>query len=181
MSFKKLVITFLLALSLVACSGFKFTYNNISWFLPWYLDDYLSLNREQEKEFDHHFNQIWLWHRKNELPQYSQFLHEIINDIDTHKMNQERLHYYTEQAKIYYIRIIHKTLEQGSGFFASLDDQQIAGMLESIAEDDADFKEYVADMDKEEGSVASSYSGSNKSHFLSLLFCQGIEQLSGSF
>ncbi len=31
------------------------------------------------------------------------------------------------------------------------------------------------------GSVASSYSGSNKSHFLSLLFCQGIEQLSGSF
>ncbi len=31
------------------------------------------------------------------------------------------------------------------------------------------------------GSVASSYSGSNKSHFLSLLFCQRIEQLSGSF
>ncbi len=31
------------------------------------------------------------------------------------------------------------------------------------------------------GFVASSYSGSNKSHFLSLLFCQGIEQLSGSF
>ncbi len=35
--------------------------------------------------------------------------------------------------------------------------------------------------DSKNGSVASSYSGSNKSHFLSLLFCQGIEQLSGSF
>jgi len=150
MNIKKLATVFILSILLTACTGIKFTYNNISWFLPWYLDDYLVLNNEQEQEFDQHFNLIWQWHRKKELPQYSEFLHEIVNDIDTQQLNLERLHYYSEQAKIYYARIVQKTLEQGSGFIAGLNDQQITELLDSMADDDDDFKEYVADTDAEE-------------------------------
>ncbi len=58
------------------------------------------------------------------------------------------------------------------------------GVLTELSNDNPDpevkalFEQALKDL---KGSVASSYSGSNKSHFLSLLFCQGIEQLSGSF
>ena len=52
MTFKKIIIISLLSISLTACMGVKFTYNNLDWVIPWYLDDYLSLNDQQDDSFD---------------------------------------------------------------------------------------------------------------------------------
>ena len=93
MSIKKIIISIVLSLSLTACFGVKFTYNNIDWFLPWYLDDYLELNDQQEISFDHHLEVLWSWHRINELPQYSELLNVIVSDLDKQAVTLERLHY----------------------------------------------------------------------------------------
>jgi len=150
MSIKRVFTSLLLTLLLAGCLGVKFTYNNLDWVIPWYLDDYLVLDKGQDKNFDQQLDILWQWHRTEELPQYSALFHEIIADLDNQKVSHERLHYYTSQGDLFYTRIIHKSLEQGAPLIAQLSDQQITDLLDSIAEDDQDFKEYVAETDLQE-------------------------------
>ena len=150
MTIKKIIIATLLAMSLSACIGVKFTYNNLDWFIPWYLDDFLVLDKEQEKRFDSELLLLWNWHRQNELPEYSKLLNEIITDLDKQQLSIEKLAYYSTEAEIFYKRVILKSLEQSFVIIASLTDQQLTDLFDSISENDQDFIEYAAETDREE-------------------------------
>jgi hypothetical protein len=147
MNYKKLLITLIISLSLSACMGVKFSYNNLDWFIPWYLDDYLELSVDQEDAFDRHLEVIWNWHRANELPQYSKLLGEIITDLDKEQMTLEKLHYYADQSRVLYLNVINKALTEGQPLIKSLNDEQLEELYENIAESDEEYKEYVADND----------------------------------
>ena len=149
MNFKKIIISIILSLSLSACMGVKFGYNNLDWFVPWYLDDYLDLNVDQKAAFDQHLEVIWNWHRLNELPQYSNLLREIITDLDKEQMTLEKLHYFSDQSKTLYLKVVNKALEEGQPLIKSLNDEQLEELYENIAETDEEYKEYVADNDLE--------------------------------
>jgi hypothetical protein len=72
---------YLLALTLVllaGCSSTTFIYNRLDFILPWYLDDYVDLNREQDVFLDQQLAPFLAWHRSEELPRYL----EIIDAID---------------------------------------------------------------------------------------------------
>lgn len=150
MTFKKIIVISFLAISLTACMGVKFTYNNLDWVIPWYMDDYLSLSDQQEKSFDDQLEALLLWHRQNELSDYSDHLHQIASDLGNQKINDEKLKSYTEKIRILYWRLIDKSLENGTALISSLSEQQVAYTLESLADNDDDFREYVADMDLKE-------------------------------
>ena len=150
MTIKKIIIATLLAMSLSACIGVKFTYNNLDWFIPWYLDDFLVLDKEQEKRFDSELLLLWNWHRQNELPEYSKLLNEIITDLDKQQLSIEKLAYYSTEAEIFYKRVILKSLEQSFVIIASLTDQQLTDLFDSISENDQDFIEYAAETDRDE-------------------------------
>lgn len=51
------------------CS-FRFVYNHLDWWTNWYLDDYVTLNEQQQQRFDDEFEQLHLWHRTTQLPAY---------------------------------------------------------------------------------------------------------------
>jgi hypothetical protein len=59
---------------LVSGCSFRFVYNHLDWWTNWYLDDYVTLNTQQQKFFDDEFEKLHLWHRKTQLPLYSQQL-----------------------------------------------------------------------------------------------------------
>jgi hypothetical protein len=68
-----------LALMLLAgCSSTTFVYNRLDFILPWYLDDYVELNRAQDTFLDDQLAPFLAWHRSEELPRYV----EIIDSID---------------------------------------------------------------------------------------------------
>ena len=72
---------YLLALALVllgGCSSTTFIYNRLDFILPWYLDDYVDLSREQDAFLDQQLAPFLAWHRSEELPRYL----EIIDGID---------------------------------------------------------------------------------------------------
>lgn len=54
----------------------RFTYNNLDWVVPWYTDDYVTLNASQKKLFEQRFQRYWDWHRKTQLPRYSALLRD---------------------------------------------------------------------------------------------------------
>ena len=58
------------ALVLSGCS-FSFVYNNLDWWVNWYLDDYVVLDRDQQKKFDDSFEKLHKWHRETQLTRYA--------------------------------------------------------------------------------------------------------------
>jgi hypothetical protein len=71
---------------LISGCSFRFVYNHLDWWTNWYLDDYVSLSKQQQELFDDEFKKLHLWHRKTQLPLYSQQLKalkfEINNTVD---------------------------------------------------------------------------------------------------
>ena len=82
MKIKSTLLCLLLAVFLSGCS-FRFVYNHLDWWTHWYLDDYVTLNEQQQQNFDQDFEQLHLWHRTTQLPVYAQQLESLkvaIND-----------------------------------------------------------------------------------------------------
>jgi hypothetical protein len=79
--FRKKLLLIFLALLLTGCSN-TFIYNQLDWLIPWYVGDYLDLNRAQKKYFKSELLPLLDWHRKEELQNYLAFLDLIESDLD---------------------------------------------------------------------------------------------------
>jgi len=71
-----------LLLCLAACSSTTFVYNRLDFILPWYLDDYVDLNREQKGQLDEWLKPFFHWHRVEELPRYVLLLGDVERQLD---------------------------------------------------------------------------------------------------
>ena len=79
--FRKKLLLIFLAVLLTGCSN-TFIYNQLDWLIPWYVGDYLDLNRTQKKYFKSELLPLLDWHRKEELQNYLVFLDLIESDLD---------------------------------------------------------------------------------------------------
>ena len=85
---KKILLSILLAMLVSGCS-FRFVYNNLDWLTHWYLDDYVTLNKQQQQTFDDEFEQLHLWHRETQLPVYAQQLKALQVNINSQMNDQQ--------------------------------------------------------------------------------------------
>jgi hypothetical protein len=59
-----------------------FIYQNLNWMIPWYVSDYVELNKEQEEQFTKIIDDTLAWHKEQELPRYRQYLQNIYAKLD---------------------------------------------------------------------------------------------------
>ena len=71
-----------LASTLTGCSATQFIYNRVDILVRWYLDDYVSLDREQQARFDARLETLLDWHRREELPAYVVLLDDALTILD---------------------------------------------------------------------------------------------------
>jgi hypothetical protein len=131
---------------MTGCASTQFTYNNLDWIVPWYLDDLVDLNDEQEDWFDDEFERLWQWHRTTELPRYAKLLKAIDKDLTEKSITLEKIHVYQDQISSFYETSVTHAIEQGAELMASLTDEQITEMREVFDEGDEEFKEYIEDL-----------------------------------
>ena len=72
----------LILLTLSSCSATQFIYNRVDILVRWYLDDYVSLDREQQARFDGRLEALLEWHRREELPAYVVLLDDALTILD---------------------------------------------------------------------------------------------------
>ncbi|MAG76963.1 MAG: hypothetical protein CL811_09390 [Colwelliaceae bacterium] len=128
------------SLTVAACSvlltgcSFSFVYNHLDWWANWYLDDYVTLNKTQQKAFDEVFNELHVWHRETQLPIYAEQLKQLKADLAagiTEEKAKEHLgktnEYWIvvrEKAKTDLIELTHMLSEkQRKELLANLDKQ----------------------------------------------------------
>ena len=72
----RLLMVMVLLLLVSAC-GVKFVYNKLDWLIPWYIDDYVSLNAQQEMLLDQRLVAYLARHRREQLPVYADFFEQV--------------------------------------------------------------------------------------------------------
>ena len=123
---KYLLIILLLSVSLfnVGCSKTTFSYNQLDWLLPWYLNRFVNLDQQQARYLDSLLSPFLDWHRTEELPKYLQTFEGFERLLDDEVMHAdlERLEYEIERA---WGRLERRSLDWLLNLATTLSDKQI--------------------------------------------------------
>lgn len=136
----KKIILLTCVLLLSGCST-KFAYNNASWLIYWYMDDYIELNDAQEDQFDAYFDNWIEWHKTEELPKYGAQLDEIIDDIKQQNISANRIAYHRDKARAHWVRAREHIALDLVALGATLDEEQIAYLFAALEEENQDDEE----------------------------------------
>lgn len=143
------LIFFSLLLLLSGCA-FKFIYNQLDWLIPWYLDDYVSLNYDQEKLFEERLESYLDWHRQQQLPEYASFLEGVAvssaDGLDLSELDEILLRVETYSAALF-TRLASELMDP----FKRLTDEQVDELFINLEEEnDEYFEKYVDTADKKQ-------------------------------
>ena len=128
---KKGLLVILSSFFLSACS-FSFIYNNLDWWSNWYLDDYVSLNQEQQLNFDDSFNELHTWHRRTQLREYYLQLTQLKEQVNT-GITDEQVNAQLLSIKNHLIVVRDKAKPELISLTHSLSESQRQQVIDEIA------------------------------------------------
>jgi len=131
-------------LLLTACSSTTFVYNRLDFILPWYLDDYVELSREQKASLGQLLKPFLRWHRVQELPHYVLILREMETTLDAEVTAEVVAGTFSELERAW-LTLEEKALNWLLLLGAELSDQQIAEFLAVLQEQQLEYEEKYLD------------------------------------
>jgi hypothetical protein len=146
-SWRVVAVFFVLFLS--ACSSTTFVYNRLDIILPWYLDDYVDLSREQKNSLDGLLQPFLGWHRQEELPQYVLILSDIEASLD-HPVTLEVVEGIYTSAETAWLRLEDRSIEWLLKLGDELSEEQVKEFLAVLGEEQEEYEEkYLPRSDEE--------------------------------
>ncbi|MCB1843071.1 MAG: hypothetical protein KDI09_08940 [Halioglobus sp.] len=139
----------LLAL-LAGCSSPTFVYNRLDFLLPWYIQSYADLDREQEDYLDELLDPFLRWHRTQELPCYATLVDRAENMLSSDALSAGDIDGLMRAFESAWYRTEAEALERLLALGEKLTDKQIAAFLAELEERHKDLeKEYLPRSDDE--------------------------------
>ncbi|MEP6389765.1 MAG: DUF6279 family lipoprotein [Halioglobus sp.] len=139
----------LLLVFVTGCSSTTFIYNRLDFFIPWYLGDYVDLDREQKAYLDELLQPFLGWHRTDELPQYLQ----VLDDIDARlneSVSSADVGDTLDEVEQAWLRVESRALDWLLALGADLSDEQIALFIEELRDKQVEYEEkYLTRTEKE--------------------------------
>jgi hypothetical protein len=136
-------------LLLGACSSTTFFYNRLDFILPWYLDDYAELNRDQEKYLDELLTPFLAWHRAQELPLYVELLGQIESSLDQ-PIAIEDLAAISAQFEAAWFRVEEKSINWLLDLGERLSEEQMSSFMGELWKQQREYEDkYLDRSDKE--------------------------------
>ncbi|QOL24825.1 hypothetical protein LP316_10885 [Thalassotalea sp. LPB0316] len=136
-SISRIFTVIVLTLMLSGCS-FSFVYNKLDWWVNWYLDDYVELDKTQQHVFDKAFEQLHLWHRKNELMRYHAHLSRFqtrVNEIDQgNPITADEIYDHVYEMRDHWYRFITFAEPYLTPLLAQLSAEQKQQLINKLAE-----------------------------------------------
>ena len=126
---KKLLIFFLVFL--VGCSSTTFVYNRIDFLLPWYLESYVDLNREQKQDLKQLLIPFFKWHREEELPNYLAIIEDLELALDA-SVEFETIAGITYDVEESWFRLEDRMLLWAIPMTRELSSKQLDGFIQSM-------------------------------------------------
>jgi hypothetical protein len=143
----KLIISFLLAATLIGCSTVRFAYNQGDTLTYWWLDDHIGFNQAQEPIIRGSLERHFWWHRTEQLPAISESLQRAQQKLQAPITKSEFLTLRTDLLKHVY-RIADEVVPDTAKLLISLDASQIESMQKRINKNNQKFKNEYLPKDK---------------------------------
>lgn len=136
----RVVTVLFLFLSLTACSS-KLAYNNLDWWVYWYLDDYIELNDEQEEKFDDYLSNWLRWHKQSELERYREQLTTLKQQVKDDQLNYETVYAHMNDIRGHWERVRSEISPELAELSTDLTEQQIVSLFATLEKDNKEEEE----------------------------------------
>ena len=146
---------------LTACTA-SFTYNHLDWLIPWMVNDYVDLSRDQRKALQARLTPALQWHREEELARYVAILDQVERDM-AGLLGEEQVRNWFGQIIEAAERTEKSMLWVFLDFGDDLSDDQLDEFAESVWQRQREYEEeFLERSDKE-------YAEDNSEHLLALM------------
>ena len=147
---KKLIFSLCLLFLLTGC-GPRLVYPHLDWLIPFYVDDYISLNREQSSLLEKRLLQVLDWHCRTQLPAYAQSLRELAKDLDNPRLpiSYQKFEYYSDQFTAHWRELTKNIGPEMADILATASDEQIAELFRNIERRIDEYKSEYVDISPE--------------------------------
>ena len=139
----------LILLLLGACSGTTFLYNRLNIIIPWYVDSYVDLDREQKRYLGDLLDPFLDWHRNEELSSYVAILDQVTDDLDA-PVTAEGVRAVSREFENAWFRLESRGLEWMLDLGEQLSDEQMDEFIESLSDKQQDYEEKYLERTDEE-------------------------------
>ena len=136
----RLWVVALLLVFLAGCSSTRFAYNRLDFLVPWYLGDYVSLDRDQDRMLKAELRPFLDWHRQQELPRYIALLDRVEGKL-VRQLTPEDMVLLTEEAELAIYRLQDRALDWMLALGEELRDEQMAEFIAGLQEQQAEYEE----------------------------------------
>jgi len=123
------------AMLVVACNRIDLAYRNLDMLVPWSLNDYLSMNRQQKTWLNDRLKQQLAWHCRTQLPGYLTWIDEIQAMVASNAVTDQQLQVRTQEARQAIAKVAEQITPSAAELLRSMDDEQVREMREAFADD----------------------------------------------
>ena len=132
--------TFLISMTtllLVSACGPRWYYHHLDWMIPWYVDDYLSLDSGQRSALEIRLARQLNWHCRTQLPEYAAFLRSVRKEFEppNQTVTREQLALHLETLKQYWKGLMAQIGPDIADILITASDEQIDELFRNIEED----------------------------------------------
>ena len=138
----RLAMTLIVVLGVTGCAV-KIVYNQLDWLIPWYVGDYLDMNGEQDAFFDERLESYLAWHRKSQLPEYTDFLHDVADNVKDGLTEAEVLQIQDRTEAMGSV-LMERLAPDIIALFAGADDKQLKMLFDTLDKDGDGFRKRYA-------------------------------------
>lgn len=130
---RTLILLFILLLQ-TGCSS-KLAYDNIDWWVYWYIDDYIELNDQQEAQFDAYLQQWLSWHKTNELAQYKTHLDELKMQVVNDELDYDTIYVNFTRGRSHWERVRDEISPELALIAKGLSNDQVVTLFAALEKD----------------------------------------------
>ena len=145
---RTIAVIFLVVLIAAGCST-TFTYNRLDWLIPWYVDGYVDLTREQRQLLRERLEPTLQWHREEELARYLETLDGIESDL-AGPVSAVQVSRWVEVILEAAERIEQSMMTVALDFGSNISDPQMDEFIEKLWEQQQEYEEEFLTRDDEE-------------------------------
>jgi len=136
-----LLLTLLAALLISGCSRATLVYRNLDMLVPWSLNDYLDLDRSQQRDLRERLRQHLAWHCSTQLPELLASLQQLERESASGRLEREDLapHYHGVREAMHSIAV--EVTPTATDLLRALSDAQVDELRRSLAENRREHRE----------------------------------------
>ncbi|HHP7236119.1 MAG TPA: DUF6279 family lipoprotein [Desulfobacterales bacterium] len=146
---KKALLLLIAVVTLTAC-GPRWYYPNLDWLIPWYVDDYISLDSRQSTDLGRRLVSLLDWHCRTQLPDYAGFLREIRRDAAEGRLDIQRFSAYNERIRGYWDIMIARIGPEVVTLMVTASDEQIRELFDNLERENQKLEEEFVNPPDEE-------------------------------